>query len=177
MAFNKKASMELSIRTIVVVVLAMTLLGLGLTFIRGMFKDITGISEDVSAQVRQKILDDLITGDKKISFPKNEIVIDKGKSEMLTIGVRNKKDEPLYYRMEFNAISDPSGSPFNIVGWFQFAETLEYELASADSDVRNIRLSIPTSVNAGSYFLTFNIIDTDDMSTYASKDFFIVVRG
>ena len=174
---SKNASMELSIRTIVVVVLAMTLLGLGLGFIRGMFKDITDISGDVNAQVKQKILDDLITGDKKISFPKTEIIIDKGKSEMITVGIRNKKDQPLFYRMQFTPISDPSGSVFSIERWFQYSETTDYELASAESDIRNIRLSIPTGVNAGSYFLTFDLIDTDDNSAYAQKDFFIVVRS
>ena len=40
MLFNKKASLEMSIQAIVIVVLAMTLLGLGLGFIRGMFKNI-----------------------------------------------------------------------------------------------------------------------------------------
>ena len=67
--FGKKASLELSIQTIIIVVLAMTLLGLGLGFIRNMFGGIGGISEDVTEQVRQKILDDLIQGDIKISFP------------------------------------------------------------------------------------------------------------
>ena len=68
MIFNKKASLEMSIQAIVIVVLAMTLLGLGLGFIRGMFKNIGSTTEDVTEQVRQRILDDLITGDKKISF-------------------------------------------------------------------------------------------------------------
>lgn len=180
---NKKSSLELSITTIVIVVLAMTLLGLGLGFIRGMFKNIGGISEDVSEQVRQKILDDLITGDKKISFPKTEIIIDKGGSQTLTVGVRNKKDTTLHYKINFNAVSDPEDNPnFNIdnPAWFQFAKDKTYDLSAADSAVRNIRLSIPTSVNAGSYFLTFDVIDDDlppPNNIYDSKDFFIVVRG
>lgn len=179
---NKKSSLELSIRTIVVVVLAMTLLGLGLGFIKTMFKNIGGISEDVSEQVRQKILDDLITGDKKISFPKTEVIIDKGGSQTLTVGVRNKKDDTLHYKIRFTPISDPEGSPFNVdsPAWFQFAKDTSYELSAADSAVRNIRLSMPTSVNAGSYFLTFDVIDDDLVAPndiYDQKDFFIVVRG
>ena len=84
--------------------------------------------------------------------------------------------------MRFNAVSDPSGQPFTIdnPAWFQFAENSVYSLPSADSEVRSIRLSVPTSVPAGSYFLTFEIVD-DDLSppedVYTSKDFFIVVRG
>ena len=180
--FNKKASLEISIQAIVIVVLAMTLLGLGLGFIRGMFKNISGTTEDVTEQVRQRILDDLITGDKKISFPKSEVTIDKGGSTVLTVGVRNKKDTSLHYKMRFNPISDPEGVLFSIdnPSWFQFAQNQVYTLSAADSEVRNIRLSIPTRVPSGSYFLTFDVLDDDlppPSNVYAQKDFFIVVRG
>lgn len=181
--FNKRASLEISIQAIVIVVLAMTLLGLGLGFVRGMFKNITSTTEDVTEQVRQKILDDLITGDKKISFPKTDITIDKGGSQVLTVGVRNKKDTPLNYKMGFTAISGPDNQPLpadSLESWFQFAKSKTYALAAADSEVRNIRLSIPTKIVSGSYFLTFDIIDDDlapPNNVYAQKDFFIVVRG
>src|SRR3990167_4096726 len=103
MSFNKRASLEISIQAIVIVVLAMTLLGLGLGFIRGMFKNIQGTTEDVTDTVKQRILDDLITGDKKVSFPKTEVVIDKGGSTVLSIGVRNKENQPLNYKLKFCA--------------------------------------------------------------------------
>lgn len=175
--FNKKASMELSIRTIVVVVLAMTLLGLGLGFIRSMFGDISGLSTDVSAQVREKILDDLITGDKKVAFPKTEIEIDKGKSEMLTVGVRNKEDDILYYTLAFNPVSGPGGITSFGDDWFQYDTSRVYQLSSAESEVRNVRLSIPKSIQSGSYFFTFDVMDDNMGEVYATKDFFIVVRG
>ena len=181
MLFNKKASLEISIQAIVIVVLAMTLLGLGLGFIRGMFKNISSTTEDVTEQVRQKILDDLITGDKKVSFPKTDIIIDKGGSIVLTVGVRNKKDTLLHYKMRFTPISGPDGAPFVIdnPSWFQFAQNQVYSLTAAESEVRNIRLSIPTAVSSGSYFLTFDVLDDDlaPPNVYAQKDFFIVVRG
>ncbi len=184
MSFNKRASLEISIQAIVIVVLAMTLLGLGLGFIRGMFKNIQGTTEDVTDTVKQRILDDLITGDKKVSFPKTEVVIDKGGAQILTIGIRNKKDQSLSYKIRFNPISDPDGQLFNIEtpAWFQYATDQIYTLPAAESDVRNIRLSVPTTVDSGSYFLTFDITDeafTSGMPeyVYAQKDFFIVIRG
>ncbi|MBI2208756.1 hypothetical protein HYU50_04650 [Candidatus Woesearchaeota archaeon] len=180
---NKRASLEISIQAIVIVILAMTLLGLGLGFIRGMFKDIGGVTTDVTEQIRQQILDDLITNDKKVSFPKTEITIDKGGSEVLTVGIRNKKDQPLNYRMQFSAISGPDGDivPDALDEWFQFS-TEDDTLPPADATVRNVRLSIPSGWRSGSYFLTFDVINVDsqigeDDYTYASKDFFIVVRG
>ena len=185
MLFNKKASLEISIQAIVIVVLAMTLLGLGLGFIRKQFSGITNLQEEVSEQVKQKILDDLISGDKKVSFPRTDIAIDKGGSQVLTVGIRNKKDTTLHYKMRFSAISGPDNQPINtdsLDSWFQFAQNNIYILSAADAEVRNIKLSIPTRVQSGSYFLTFDIIDDDaDRSqgnnVYAQKDFFINVRG
>ncbi len=185
MLFKKKASLEISIQAIVIVVLAMTLLGLGLGFIRKQFTGLSNIQEEVSEQVKQKILDDLISGDKKVSFPRTEIVIDKGGSQILTVGIRNKKDSVLRYKMRFKPVSDPNGNLFDIETpkrWFQLEDYArqDYRLAAADSEIRNIRLNIPTEVGAGSYFLTFEVVDDDVPAldnVYAQKDFFIVVRG
>ena len=192
---NKKASLELSIRTIVIVILAMTLLGLGLGFIRNMFTDIGGIREDITEQVRQNIIADLRNNDKKISFPKTEVEIDKGSSEILTVGIRNKEDDTFMYKMGFTPISGPDDLSL-INNWFQFGED-KYELSASESDIRNVRLSIPRTAKTGSYFLTFDvnkflgvqvdgngaiILDDEGNSievyeSYATKDFFIVVRG
>jgi len=197
MIFKKKASLELSIRTIVIVILAMTLLGLGLGFIRNMFSDIGGISGDVSEQIRQQIQDDLITNDKKLSFPKTEVKIDKGDSEILTVGIRNKEDEILSYKIKFTPHSVPDDVNLNDpMDWFQYRKDMQ-ELSPSESDIRKIRLSVPKNTKTGSYLLTFDInkflgIEKDGNGNpildeqgnqieiyefYATKDIFIVVRG
>lgn len=178
MLFNKKGSLEISIQAIVIVVLAMTLLGLGLGFIKGMFKNITSTTEDVSEQVRQRVLDDLIQTDKKISFPKTEVVVDKGGSTVLTVGIRNKGDANLLYKIGFTPVGTFSITSPN---WFQYDDS-EYTLKPADSEIRNIRLTIPSGVAAGSYFLTFDVLvppytGTGSPKYYDQKDFFVVVRG
>ena len=71
---SKKASLELSIRAIVIVVLAMTLLGLGLAFIKGMFGDITKISDITFDKISDQLQRDLINSDEKLA--KNVIFSD-----------------------------------------------------------------------------------------------------
>ncbi len=185
MHFNKKASLEMSIQAIVIVVLAMTLLGLGLGFIKGMFRNITSTTEDVSEQIRQRVLDDLVQGDKKISFPKTEIVVKSGEATILTVGVRNKEAVDLIYRVKFNLIDpDPTTATEPLIRDFeknfQF-KTGDYTLHAADADIRNIRLTIPTGTPQRSYFLTFKVEQknpaTNLFESYAEKDFFVVVRG
>ena len=184
MSFNKRASLEISIQAIVIVVLAMTILGLGLGFVRGLFKDIGGTTTQVTEQVKQKILDDLITGDKKVSFPATEVQLEKGGSTVISVGIRNKNNQVLKYQVTFIAVTDQNGNvfnPFTPTPWFQLPPLAQqnYQLDSAEADIRNIRVSIPTSVSTGSYLLTFEVIDTMKSppdNIYAQKDFFIVVK-
>ena len=197
MSYRKKASLELSIRTIVIIILAMTLLGLGLGFIRSTFGDISEISEDVTGQIRQQIIDDLITNDKKLSFTKTEVNIKKGSSEILTVGIRNKEDGKLSYKMSLNAQSVPDEiTAESTSNWFQYRKDMQ-QLSSSESDIRSIRVSIPKDAIIGSYFFTFDIekfvgVEKDGngnpildgqgneieiYETYATKDLFIVVRN
>ena len=88
---HKRGSLELSINAIVIIVLAMTLLGLGLGFVRGLFKNITETTGTVQEQVKQQVLEDLKTGDKKLSFSSNSLQMESSSSQTVTIGVRNSK--------------------------------------------------------------------------------------
>jgi len=180
---NKKGSLELSIRAIVIIVMAMTLLGLGLGFTRNMFKNIGGISSEVTDQIRQQIQNDLVTGDKRVAFSRSEINLDNGDSELLSVGIRNKKDSLLKYEMVFTFVSGPSNyAGTGADNWFQYAKT-QFELSPTKTDIRNIRLHAvlddSSDMEAGSYFFTFTVKDVSPGATsdeYAVKDFFVVVR-
>ena len=187
MPFNKRASLEISIQAIVIVVLAMTLLGFGLGFIKSVFVGITKTGETLTEQIKTQIQEDLRTGEKKISFPKTEIKLDKGESEVIGIGIYNKKDSLLHYKMRFTPVSfipasGTEGGIFQIdnPSWFQFAQNQEYTLPAAEISLRSIKLSIPRSVPAGSYYLTFEVVDDDFQppnNIYSQKDVFVVVKG
>jgi hypothetical protein len=105
---SKKASLELSINTIVIVVLALTLLGLGLAFIRSQIMNISESTTQVQEQIKQQILDDLRTGNKKLSFPTNELSTQSQGQVMVPIGVKNTGDSDLYFIISVDEITDPS---------------------------------------------------------------------
>ena len=175
MLFNKKGSLEISIQAIVIVVLAMTILGLGIGFTKSIFQKITGSTEDISDQVRQKVVEDLVQGDKRLSFPKTEVIVERGSSSVLTIGIMNKEDTKLVYTLTFTLKRSPAGATGTPENWFQFDKTRAYELSATKSDVRNVRLQVPSDAKEGSYFYLFEIKDATG-ATYAQSDFFVVVR-
>src|SRR3989338_10113140 len=97
MRSNKRASLELSVNAIVIVVLAFAMLGLGLIFVRNLFSGITETTTQVEEQVKQQILDDLRTGNKPLSFPVQRVKVGVGDKKDLAFGVLNTQDDILNY--------------------------------------------------------------------------------
>ncbi len=87
MSLNKKGAMELSISTIVIVVIGITLLVLGLVFVRGIFDRLGGLGTGAFEKAEQE-LSQIQSGDTKINFPRN-IEVQKGDASSQTIRVCN----------------------------------------------------------------------------------------
>lgn len=88
---NKRAAMELSISTIVVIVLAMSMLILGLVLVKNIFNSGTGAVDALNAQTIGAI--NKMFGEEKrvVVYPESgTIKIKQGKTEGFVIGIKNK---------------------------------------------------------------------------------------
>ncbi len=132
MKFNRKAALELSITAIVVLIIAITVLGLGIGFIKKQFgagtelvtKELAGIKEQIKEQVR--------TGGDLLVFSVPEEV-NIGKPANTFIGVRNTAantdGDRVCFRVEVKCIQpftpeafcDPSAQQNNVaVGGYDY---------------------------------------------------------
>ncbi|MCX8147382.1 MAG: hypothetical protein N3D84_02855 [Candidatus Woesearchaeota archaeon] len=200
---GKKASLELSINAIVIIVLAFVLLGLGLGFIRGQFKQITGTTGQVQEQVKQQILEDLRTGDKKLSFPTQRVQIDKKSTMDLAIGIKNTKpagDLKFYLDIftsqdknngisckkktteptEFDQIEADCGDNEPIEDLKFFFDKGPYTLGVAEAEVYPISVESPS--NSNTYMVSIIVwqcsgpeCDKVEPTPYAEKSFFVQV--
>ena len=185
---NKRGSLNLSINAIVIIVLAMTMLGLGLGFVRNMFKDLGSTTNQVQEQVKQQILEDLRTGDKKLSFPTNRVTGASKEKVDLAVGVKNTNDQPLCFALDIiNSTSDsliPDDGPGSYL-W----DNNPQELSAGDSVVIPILYQTPTdqgtkqykfvvkecAVNTDSDCSSVSSIDVCD-DGYAAKALFVTVQ-
>ena len=94
---NKKASLELSINAIVILILAITMLGLGLGFMRNIFGSATDQFRQVTGAVEKQMIDQMKEGNKIVDLSRPKLTIKKGKQEQIFIGFRNVKDAINYY--------------------------------------------------------------------------------
>ncbi|RJQ19787.1 hypothetical protein C4580_05070 [Candidatus Woesearchaeota archaeon] len=90
---NKKAALELSITAIVVLIIAITVLGLGIGFIKKQFGAGTELVSKELSNIKEQIRDQVRTGGDLLVFPPPEQV-SIGRPEGTFVGVRNTAANP-----------------------------------------------------------------------------------
>ncbi len=95
---TKKASLNMSISTIVVLILAMTLLGFGLMFIRGIFSKAGNQFEQVSGDVEKTLKERLTETNERVVMMQEDFEGKKGTTLKTYFALRNDlKGETLFY--------------------------------------------------------------------------------
>jgi hypothetical protein len=89
---KKKGSLNLSINAIVVLIMAITMLGLGLGFINSMFGGTTQKLEGMTAGLDQGVKDALAASVDRVSLSATTVDATKGKSTQIFFAVRNDLD-------------------------------------------------------------------------------------
>jgi hypothetical protein len=101
---RKKGALQLSINAIVVLILAITILGLGLGFIRTQFSSLTKqvgeISEEIEGQIIEKIKE---SGDLLV-FNRNKISAKVGKTEEFYMGIKNTDTDPACFQTAIKCV-------------------------------------------------------------------------
>ena len=96
---RKKAALNVSIEAIVILILAITILGLGLTFIRTMFGKTTGQLGEVSQQIEEQIVNEIKNTNERLAFSKTTIEIKKAETKEMYFGIRNDLDDDYTFTM------------------------------------------------------------------------------
>ena len=90
---NKKGALELSINAVVILILAITMLGLGLGFIRGLFGGTVEKFEEIGKQLDEEQRASLLESRDQVTFETSRIVV-KGRSKTLNFAIFNNRNEP-----------------------------------------------------------------------------------
>lgn len=98
---NKKGSLNISIEAIVIIVIALTVLSIGIVFVRNMGQQWEEIFKQVLADIKEKVMEDLRTGDKKLSFHGSTIEGAVLEETVTGLGVRNIGDDQLKFTIHF----------------------------------------------------------------------------
>jgi hypothetical protein len=191
----RKGSMQLSINAIVIVVLAMTFLGLILGFITSQTNEIDNMSGEVLSSISDKILDDLRESDDKMSLPSSEIEITKGKNKLIAFGVKNLLDDTLTYAIEVEDLNDnidtedgPVECELELSPSTKISKDTPYCAAffwdksnafldSDESEVKSVKIFVPNRRGSFMYKIKImQVFDDDTLETYATKTIFVETK-
>ena len=90
MKFCKKASLNLSINAIVILILAITMLGLGLAFMRNIFGTATQEFTEVTGTVKKQMIDQMKASTKVVDLSRPKVELKTGDNTQVYIGFLNE---------------------------------------------------------------------------------------
>lgn len=187
----KKGALNLSIQAIVIVVIAFVVLGLGLTFVTGLFDDITKDTKDIQANIRERVLEDLRASGNKLSITK-EINLERGKQTLESVGIVNVDLGENHFGILIEPIKKQVPGQAEITDTAQFADEVtffystgvEEKLGPTEGDVIPVTITA-TNQAAGNYLYKVTVLreltegacasGTDQCEEYDSDTFFVRV--
>ena len=118
-SFNKKAAIELSMTTIIVIILGITLLSLGLLWIRGTFSQVQELSSGAFEKAQGTIADIFEEVDKSVYVSPPSLTLEQEGSEVAQFIITNFEEEQTKVKANVQS-SDPKLTCL-------FADTLKTE--------------------------------------------------
>jgi hypothetical protein len=156
----KKGALNLSIQLIVVIVIAFVVLGLGLTFVRGLFGDLTGISDTAFEEISESLATDLETSGSSLIFSKSKLSLERGGDSLQAFGVRNDEQAAFNYGFNVKAINCPKqqvdAACLDVSSWFDYVKGDNvYTVKAAERQINKVDVRIPKSPDAvpGTYLI------------------------
>ncbi len=116
---NKKAALQLSINAIVILILAITILSLGIVFIRSQFGALTERFAEVSAEIKSELINKIRDTGELLVFNRVEIEAKLGKPEEFYMGIKNtapnvnEPDKPVCFIPAVKCIRALNGDCFD----------------------------------------------------------------
>lgn len=165
---KKKASLNLSINAIVVLILAITMLGLGLTFMRNIFGGAAKEFTKVSGEVEKQMIEQMKETSKIVSLSRPKIEVKVGEKEQIFIGLKNDEQTSKEFKItgiQCNALGSGGGLT---CGTGTEKVTIDALLGVAvpvtGGDVRVLPINIKANTNSeeGTCFCTVDVLAGSD---------------
>lgn len=164
---SKKADLSLSINAIVVLILAITMLGLGLAFMRGMFGGTVKQFTQISDSLKKQMVDDLKASNERVSLNQVDVNVKRGEKYEVVFGIKNDDEAGVnaiqtffIYPLCTQAI-DPNANLENIE-----LRTLEYvTIKPADVEVVKMIIQPNSQTIPTDYYCQICVIRSDSASS------------
>ncbi len=191
MRMNKKAALDLSINAIVVLILAITMLGLGLGFMYKMFGGTADKLDKMTGQLDSQMKDQLKESGKRLTLETNTLEMKKSSKKTIAFGIKNVQAEGLFQfgNGVTGAIDSTGESSVASAGCYQSfkspnGEGLDTKIVittpgniklKAD-EIKVMGVQVEATSQADSDTYQCSMIVYSDEGEYAREDFEVIVK-
>lgn len=157
---RKKGDLNLSINAIVVLILAITMLGLGLGFMRNMFSKTTSQFSEVGDTMKEQIINDIRSSNQRLAFDKAEITMKKGEKKDVFYGIRNDLSGSRTFGIRvgcYDALAD-AGAPV-VLANLKFDTFPSRLVKENDIDVVKLVVSVASTAKQTTYSCVMYVCD------------------
>ncbi len=168
---SKKGAIELSMTTIIVIVLGVTLLILGLVFVRNIFSRVQTLSDEAFESAEKEIQQRMGSTDKIYVSGGLRWEVEPGKPLARAVGIQNF-DEDLSSSSEFKVQITPTDSKGKS-DWFTISQP--GAIKPGDKATVPVEIRLDKGIPPGSSY-SFRITVLKDNAEYASQSIILAVK-
>ena len=150
---EKRGALELSINTIVVIVIGVTLLTLGLTYVYNTFKDIEGQRKSINEALTSQIRETFGKSDDPLNLLTTSIAVKQKEYDDLGIGIRNTVEDGKVHTFSYNVIFESVPPGINEDDALKFIDwtITTFKLKSGELFADNIGIDPSSNIPLGNY--------------------------
>lgn len=166
----KRGAIELSMTTIIVIVIGVTLLILGLAWVRGLFEKTEGLTDQAFTTAEKMIQENMGSSD-KFYVSGLQFDIDSGKSRVISVGIQNfgKKDEINKFSLTVSSEKELCKPE----EWFTLPGS--FELLAGDKVGVPVEIKAPKGVEPGTT-CPFTVKALEEGQLYGSQPIIVKVK-
>ena len=172
---SRKGSLNISVEAIVILILAITMLGLGLTFMKNLFGQTTSQLGDIAQDIKNQKIKDLQNSDERLNFDSEDLKVEKGESKEVYFAIKNDDDslQDTEFSINFRCTDQiKEDASFEDIT-FEFFKVTK-KLALNEIQVMKVIAGAKPKAKSTTYSCNVDIKDHSD-NDYAHKDFFVTV--
>ena len=175
---NHKGAIELSVNTLVVVIISLVILAGGITLLYKFIAGAEEIKADLDARTTEKLERLLVQQGKKVALPLHVADVERGKTHVFGLGILNALEAQQGFFIEIqlrkyvNELGqEVSVAPAAIEQWVLY-NTGEILIEVNDNHKESILVSVPRDAAKGQYI--FTALVTTTAGSYGNPQTFVV---
>jgi len=174
---KKYASLDLSINAIVILILAITMLGLGLGFMKNLFTKTTGQLGQVGEDIKAQMVEQLRTSPNKLTMNQEDISVKKGEKKEIYFAVKDVQSstDAVAFDIKVECKEPLSGDndklADTVINYFKKTR----EIKQGEIDVQKMVIEMPSQSASTTHPCSLTVIDSSGKD-YDKKSFFITVE-